>query len=107
MQAVNICALLLLDAMHDEIQHGKDIVDKFLEACPNVCSLRITEEDGVWASEMQMRSNKLQLQCIAIVQYNCIFRPVTLLQLLLEDLKQLIQHFQSSYGFQVLGRTYL
>lgn len=53
--------LIIGDEMYDELISGKTIVDVFHRACPNVRSLSVVENFGVWSSAFAVQLEKLEI----------------------------------------------
>lgn len=54
-------AIFIGDGMYDELRNGRDLVDNFVDACPNVRSLSIVEKCGGWASAFAMQVERLEV----------------------------------------------
>lgn len=60
--------------MYDERRDERGIIDDFLVACPNMRSLRVSEDNAHWASAFSKQLEKLQIEtdnCNGAIQNDC------------------------------------
>lgn len=54
-------SIIIGDEMYDEVRNGKDMIVNFLGACPNVGSLSVVENSGLWVCAFARQLVKLHV----------------------------------------------